>query len=87
MTQPTRPRKPAFTLIAVALCASAAGLLVLHFTETRRLRRDLSVEQAKNDFLMSKVGTRPYDSVYARGDTVSFYKDRKLVRFYVTTQQ
>lgn len=68
----------ASTAIAViALLISLAALYFIHHKKVSRLERQLSIENIKNDFIIKECNCQssPYDSIYAKNDTVSFYKN------------
>ncbi len=66
-------------LIAVLFCLNL-------WDKNRRLKRDLHIAETKLSFTNANAGNSVYDSVYAHGDTIAFYKQRKLVRTTVTEE-
>lgn len=70
--------------------ALAVVFLLLYVNEkrtNRRLNTALRIEKATADFALSFLKAAPYDSVYSKNDTISFYKQQMLVHKIVTSEK
>jgi hypothetical protein len=64
------------TLIGVCIV-----LFIFHRKQVSRLKRASAIESAKADFIRQSIPAPdiPFDSVYAKNDTIAFYKNKVLV--------
>lgn len=63
-----------------------AGIICLNlWSKNRRLKHKLYIAETKLSFTNANAGNSIYDSVYAKGKTVSFYKNGILVGSSATT--
>lgn len=63
--------------------------MFLNYTRVNKLERTLSIEVAKNRFILEQCNnnTTPYDSIYATDNTVAIYKNGTLLSKSVTTTE
>lgn len=74
--------------ISILILISALVIVMfLNYTRVSKLERKLSIEQAKNRFILDQCNnnTTPYDSIYATDNTVAIYKNGILLSKTVTT--
>lgn len=64
-------------ILVIALILLLASIFFSYQKRVENLRRQVSIESAKTDFLLRQFDNQnqPFDSVKVNADTVLFYKD------------
>jgi hypothetical protein len=62
---------------------------VYNYKRINSLKKEVAIQKTINDFLIRHYGNQasPYDSIYAKNDTVAFYKNGVFLGMSVTVEE
>ncbi|OSZ82055.1 hypothetical protein CAP35_01940 [Chitinophagaceae bacterium IBVUCB1] len=62
---------------------------VYNYKRINSLKKEVAIQKTINDFVTRHYGNQapPYDSVYAKNDTVAFYKNGAFLGMSVTIEE